>query len=300
MKNLFYIVLVIISLSCSSDADIENNVSNNLKNRLLLLKSYGQYDFYVSDSIFEHYENRLIIKEEHFIKPWEDGPFYPYISVFEYNQNNLLDKEKLYVDLDTKEIIQTNTYYYNSDLSIEKVEYQRSKPSNLINNLFHYSYYYEYNSDTVKKYKINHLNGENKENEVIYVVKGDLDSIINITSNYLYLFDKQNDLYKVKYLGDSLDVWSWQTDTYYGNEREPLIENFIGSKLNQFLMPDPIRYYDFELTNKYRESIFIHTHRTNEFIKYNYLFNAENYLPSEVSKGGTFYPGDVIKYFYNN
>lgn len=299
MKNLFFIALVFISISCSKNTDIENNVSNHLKNRLLLLELYGTGRFYLRDSIFEHYENGLIVKKEHFLKPLEDSPFYPYFFIYEYNQNNLLEKVKLYIDIDTKEIIETKTYYYTSDLNIEKIDHQRTKPSLLSNNLFHSTIYYEYNLDTVRKYKINHLNGQ-KEDEVSYVVKGDLDSVINITSNYLYLFDKQNDLYKIEYLGDSLDVWSWQTDIYYGDDREPLIENFTGSKLNQFLMPNPIKYYDFELTNKYRESMFIHTHRTNETIRYNYLFNGENYLPSQVIRGGTFYSGDVIKYFYND
>lgn len=57
--------------------------------------------------------------------------------------------------------------------------------------------------------------------------------------------------------------------------------------------PDPVP------SSNYRIYEFIHTRRTNETIPFEYVCSAENLLPWRSRRGGTFFSGNMIRYFYD-
>ena len=269
-----------------------------MKNRLVLLHSHGTYGSFVSDSIIEYYENKLIVRADLYRRWSEEGAYKQLYLTYNYNKDKLLTQRNLFTDSNLTNLYSTITYWYNKDMEIQKINSDKFKVSNISDKLYNWTMFYEYKSDTIKVYKVDHLDNDKRSEGATFKIKGSLDSIINLASNYLYIYDNQNDITKTEYLGDSLDVWSWQQDYTYGNEKQPVMNNFFGNRINLILIPEPIPYYTMELSNKYLESVFIHTHRTNNIISYEYLTDA-NLRPLELRREGTFYRGDVIKYFYN-
>lgn len=296
MKKILLTALVILLIACdTSDPEIPVS-SRQLKKRMALLKSYGLNDFFVSDSIIETYSNNVISRSDIYVRQYGQ----PYKAIFvsyEFDQNQILIKRNFYTDRDMTNLYSTVSYSYNDDQSIKSIVSEKFKASNLSDNLYHVTDSFEYKGDTVKTFRINHKDNNRKIEKPTYVIYGNLDSIKSVEVTYMYRFDEDSDLYQREYLGEPQDVWSWQTDIDYGNERIPVLHNFFGTKLNLFLVPEPIPYLALELTSKFREFEFIHTHRTNENIIYNYMVDADQ-RPIEFVRSGTYYPGDAIKYYF--
>lgn len=302
MKKILLFLSIVSLISCNNDEDqieiLEDQIeilSDNLKKRLFV--GGGSLDKWGRDSIVEYYENKLITKSEVFLKFTESTA--AVYKTYDFDANLLLTQINSFTDENLTNLYRTQTYFYDEDFRLQRIEDVKFKTSDWGPKLFKYGTYYEYKSDTVRRYRVDHLDNDKILEEDLYLIKGNLDTIKDLKSNYIFLFDEQNDRYQNKYLGDPLDVWSWQTDYTYGNEKKPLINNFFGNSLNVFLIENyPIRYYIEEQTNKYLERVFLHTHRTNENVIFRYMVDAKN-RPLEMRRGGTFYAGDVIKYFYN-
>ncbi|WP_378187447.1 hypothetical protein ACE939_03800 [Aquimarina sp. W85] len=294
MKKILLFLFIVSLISCNNDEDQIEILSDNLKKRLFV--SRGDPDTIGRDSIIEYYENKLITRSEYFLTYTQKT--YKRFNTYDYDANMLLTQINYFTDENLTNLYLTTTYFYDENFRVQKIVDVKFKTSNWGSKLYNYGTYYEYKSDTVRKYRVDHLDNDKILEEDLYLIRGNLDTIKNLKTNHIFLFDKQNDRYQKKYLGDPLDVFSWQTDYTYGNEKKPLINNFFGNSLNVFLIKNhPIRYYIEEQTNKYLERVFLHAHRTNENIVFRYIVDAKN-RPLEMRRDGSFYSGDVIKYFY--
>jgi hypothetical protein len=300
MKKTFFLLTLISLLSCNNDDDDDDiYFSNELKKRVLLIESYDPYvTSFVSDSIIEYYEDRLIVRRDYFAKQDKESGYVPYFNDFEYDMNNLLIKVNYYNDDDLSEKSSTLKYSYNGDNSIRKIEFQKTSPSNLSEGLYSFTYDYEYKSDTIKLLLFSSRNNQISNAEITYVVKGNLDTVFSVESNTMYLFNEQNDLYKTKYLGKASDQYfSYETNIRYGDNRQTLITNFFGTKLNAFIAYNPIIFNSFELSDSYTEEYYYKGDRADNFRIFNYTFDENNRL-SEVKTSGSFAANQTIQYFY--
>lgn len=289
MKKTLLFLLIVSLISCNNDKDELELYPDGLKKRVFV--SGWDIDTYGSDSIVEYYEEKLIRRAEKYIRYRDElNPMY---LTYDFDSNMLLTHVNYHNDIDMTDLFATNTYVYDENLRIQKIEWKKIKASSLNDILSHHTTFYEYQGDTVRTYRIDHNKGT-RDREGTWVIMGNLDSIKNVASNRMSIYNDQNDIIHTKYLGDPEDVYSWYTEYSYGNAKEPLMHNFFGNRLNLFLIPNPIRYYHLELTSRYLERSVSLDHRTNEFFSYSYMLDAKN-RPLEMRRRY----GDVITYFYN-
>ncbi len=296
MKRTIFFLILILCISCKKNEVLH---SNNLKKRVILLESYDSSGSFLSDSIIEFYKNKLIIEKKHFLKVDKESSYVLFYQNFEYNEEKLLTKVNTYNDVDLNDISSTTEYSYNGENNIQKIEYKKIRPSNLSDDLYNSKYDYEYISDTIKVYfETNKFNSLTTREEA-YVVYGKIDSIFSKDSNTMTLFNEYNDPYRTKYLGAPNDTFfSYQTDVLYGENRQAIMSNSLGSKVNMFLIKDkPFRFYNFELSNNYTKEYFYKGNRADNFTKFNYIFDENNRL-LEVETSGTIAGNAIIKYYY--
>jgi len=286
MKRTLLFLLIVFLISCNNDKDELELYPDGLKKRVFV-----GIDGPSSDSIVEYYEDRLITRAEWYTLN-NNNIIVRYIT-YDFNSNMLLTQVNFYNDKDLTDLRSRTTYFYDENLRIQKIEYKDSKPTIVSPNdqPYHGTKFYEYQEDTVRTYEINNYR-DTRYREWEWVIMGNLDSIMNVTNDHLSLFNDQNDLIQIKYLGDPEDGYSLEEHYSYGNTKEPLMHNFFGNRLNLFLIPDPIRYYQLELTSRYLE-LRSNPDQGYEIKRYRYMVDAKN-QPLEMRSGG-----DVITYFYN-
>ena len=302
MKKTIFFLNLILFISCNKNNDnIDDNikvVSNELKKRVLLLESWDpSVTSYVSDSIIEFYENKIIIRKDHYLKSNKDALYIGRFDTYEYNTNNYLIKVNHYNDINLNENYATSNYYYDHG-NIKNRNYNRYNPSNFSNTLVNYTTHFEYTLDTINRYDINHLNNNAVENSEKHIVYGGLDSI-NTDNRWMYIFDNLKDINKTSCLGNDCNE-SYNTEYTYKNIREPLIDNIFGNDLNTFLIRVPFKYYYLEISRKQMTKIswiYPTNDRNGNTREYNYSFDEDNRL-IEMYTGGTFAANDIIRYYY--
>ncbi len=297
MKKIITFLCFVTLLSCNNDDKLV--ISDDLIKRVILLESYDPYvSSYVSDSIIESYNNRVIVRKDHYLKLNKDASYVGFFQTYEYNAQNILIKTKSYNNFNLSEYYASSDYYYNEDDGIEKIEYNKFNSSNFSSTLANYTIHFDYQLDTVKSYQINHLNNDAKKDLKAYVVYGNLDSI-SLDNKWMHLFDSQNDLYAINCMGNDCDTY-YNAKYEYGNNREPLINNIFGNDLNLFLLRSPIEHYNLERARKYTEkvlSVYPTSDRNGDTRRFNYTFDENNRL-IEVNTSGTFAANDIIRYYY--
>lgn len=293
MKNTLLILLIVSFISCNNDEDQIEILSDNLRKRLIV-GTVVPDEFTGRDSIVEYYANKLITRSESFLK-YTDRTIEKY-NTYDFDANILLTQINSFTDGNLSNLYQTTTYSYDENFRIQKIKNVKFKTSNYGPNLYNFGTYYEYKSDTVRRYKVNHFDNDKVVEEDLYLIKGNLDTIIDLKYNKMYLFDEQNDLYHLKYLGDSLVSSIFYAVYNYGNEKEPIINNFFGNRLNLFLIKKqyhPIYFLTQEQNKKYLEHVFYKTDRTNDNDTWSYIFDSKN-RPLEMR---TNFGGSVFYYY---
>ncbi|MFY0630727.1 MAG: hypothetical protein JXR05_10120 [Flavobacteriaceae bacterium] len=299
MKKIILFLSLISLISCHK-SDLQFAVSNDLQKRVIIIEGYDPYvTSYVSDSIIEYYQNKMILRKESYLKLNINAPYISTFSTYEYNANNYLVKIKNYNDIGLSDHYATSDYLYNESNKIAQVVFNRFSPSNFSNTLINNSTRFEYISDTIKTYSINHLNNDMSTNLKQYVVYGNLDSI-QADNKWMYIFDNQNHLDKINCVGNDCDTYYNQQYSYESN-REPLINNMYGNDLNLFLLRQSTKYYWLETAKKYTSQIlYIYPtpDRNGEVRQFNYIFDENNRLIEMNTTGGTFAANDFIRYYY--
>lgn len=299
MKGIIFCLIALLYFSCSDTSEVLT--SNNLTKRVLLLESYDQSlqsGSYVSDSIVEYYENKLIFRRDHFYRRYND-PFIGFYRTYIYDQNNVLLTIDGYNDTAVSEHYLSVNYSYNNDNNIQEIHSRKFMASNFSDNLYDITKYYEYDSDTIRTYSIDHLDSDTREDLKTYIVYGSLDSI-NEDNKWNYVFDNQIDLEEINCIGDDCDTY-YNKEYRYEDNREALISNMFGNDLNSFLLSSSFKYYNIELAKKYMDTI-LDIYPTNErngnARKFNYRFDADNRL-TEIRTSGSYATSDIIRYYYD-
>ena len=299
MRKIIFIFISSLLIYCCNNDD-SSPATNDIKKRVITLESYNSNlsNSFISDSIIEYYDSKKIIRKDVYYKSSNNNPYISVFNIYEHNGDNLLTRIKSHTDINL-----TNHYRtidYNDNYDIQNVVSNKFSTSNLSSTLFNKTIHYEYILDTIKNYSIDHLNNDFREDLKTYITYGNLDSI-NSNNDWMYIYDNQNDITAINCLGNNYNC----NETYeilneYGNNREPLIDNTYGNKLNLFLLGSQATYGTIENTKRYLNkvhSIFPTPERNNNVRIYNYIFDEDNRL-IEVYTTGTYLSIDRIKYYY--
>ena len=297
MKKLLFLFSLLLFFSCER---MEMNISNDLKSRVLLISSYDPVvTSFVSDSIVEYYENKKIVEREYYWRQNLDDDFIGVFRTYEYNESNLLSKIRFFNDKDFLDEYATLEYRYDTQGAIQKIAYDKFAASIVSDNLSRTSNNFEYEADTIKRISVDHLDNDAITGTKNYIVYGDMDSIF-LLDRFTYVFNDQKDLILVNCTGMECDDTDTKSFREYGDPREPLIDNILGSKLNLFIVGDPIRYFNFEISDYFQtQSYFIYPNiqRNGESRVYNYIFDENDRL-IEMRTTGSYAANDVIYYYY--
>lgn len=297
MKRVLIGVLVLFFMSCSEGESVFH--STRLKKRVLLIESYDpNVSSFLSDSVIEHYKDKFITKRAYFRKFQLDDEFIPFYDAFTYNKKGILVENSTYNDKNLKDRFATKKYSYDEHDRIRKIVSEKTSPSNLSPILSNSITNFEYNLDTIRVHRTYTRNGETTNFQKTYVIKGNIDSIKIVEDNTVVLFNDKKDIYETRYLGDPNDTYfAYQTEIKYDGHKESLISNFLGNKLNAFLIEQsPINFFTFELSNNFVNQYYFKGVRADNVRRFNYVF--ENGQVSEVTTSGSFADNFTIKYYY--
>ncbi len=298
MKNVILCLVFLSLISCNNDDVNTLSISNNLKQRLVLVESsVNAYPPYTRDSIIQYYENKFIVRQDFYQKPDADSPYIGYYLAYHYNEDNYLVSINFYNDNSLNDHFATRNYTFING-AIHQVHYNKFNASNFSNILIDRTTHYEYRMDTISRYDINHLDNESVSNEYTYIAYGDLDSL-SINNQIMYYYDDNNDFSESKCIRD--DCTDYSNIKYeYGDTREPMVENLFGSELNSIIINSPVSKYHVETVKKYMTynyTYFPFIERNGENFRYNYVFDDDDRL-EEIQASGTLRRDYIIKYYY--
>lgn len=299
MKKAIFFLNLILLISCARDND-DKVVTNQLKKRVVLLESYdsNKGTTFVSDSVIETYENKMIVRKDHYFKTQSDSPYISRFDSYEYNANNYLIKSNSYNDINLNENYATTNYQYNEDGNIKNIVYNRFNPSNFSTTLSNTTTHFEYVFDTINRYVIDHMNNDNIIKSDKYIVYGNLESISE-NNNWIHRFDSLNDRNETNCLGNDCNTY-YNKLYVYENIRNPLIKNIFGNDLNNFIIRTSFEYYYLETARKRLTkilSIYPTLEKNGEVVEFNYIFDNNNRL-IEIYTTGSYLTKDIIKYYY--
>ena len=295
IKRILILLTLLWVFSCDNNEEFVS--FDGLQKRVILLESFdSQITTFVSDSIIEYYENRLIVRKDHYYKLAINAPFTALFQTYQYDrQNNLLKQIKSYNDFSLSDFYAISDYYYNEDNNITKISYDKFNPSNISSQLNNITTHFEYEENNIEKYSIDHLDNDSREDLKSYVVYGNIDSV-KVDDKWMYIFDNQNDISNINCVNDCLE---YANSKYtYKTTRESIITNSYGNDLNTFLLGSPVKYNGMEVARKYMDevsSFYPNIQRNGNYKKFNYVFDEDNRL-IEVFTTGSSVTNDIIKY----
>lgn len=293
-KNiLLFSVLALLIIACENESSRIEPTSNELKTKVK--KYYGGYTGtdtnYLTDSLTEFYENKLLVKREnwYYATPNE---YLSYTSYFEYDSNDLLKVRKVYDN--NKNILRILVNYeYDSNSNIIKVKSVRENfPSYNLDSI-NRTTVYEYKGDTIKKIFINNI--DNTSTITAYLTENNLITKSKILTEHptSYFYDGDNNL--IKSVNNNEDNLLSNENIYsYGESKLPIIKNRFGTLRNHFLTAG----INHDLATKYLTRIeYVHPHRGTNYNDYLYTFDDNDRLISVKTKG-SFLAYTTIDYDY--